>query len=196
MVVDEKYIEKVQNEEEKQDFSSTLEMFGIEASNESTGNGVDITGYMETKLRDMYDGDECIGRPVLTDIYTVEFKDKNTGETIINHKIDLLLFDDSYEDEKEVYVFPINLNSDNIDFEKNVVKNVNSASGLYALAMGFMELETKGISKAFNKLDVVPFVQLKKIIEGYKSVMVQVVEKQFNNNYYNSFRIIEGEKKE
>lgn len=194
MAVDPKYVEEVKNEDEKVDFSSTLEMFGIEASNESVGNGIDITGYMETKLRDMYDGDECTGKPVLSDIYTVEFKDKNTGETIVNNKLDLLLFDDSYEDEKEVYTFPINLNSDNIDFEKHIVKNVNSASGLYALAMGFMDLETPGISKAFNKLDVVPYVQLKKIIESYKTVMVQVVEKQFNNNYYNSFRIVEGEK--
>ena len=193
MAVDKKYVEEVR-EVTKEDMNATLEMFGIEASNESTGNGVDITGYMETKLRDMYDGDECTGRPVLSDIYTIEFKNKETGETQINHKIDLMLFDDAYEDEKEVYVFPINLNSDNIDFEKKIVKNVNSASGLYALAMGFMELETPGISKAFNKLDVVPYAQLKKIIEEYKTVMVQVVEKQFNNNYYNSFRIMEGEK--
>jgi len=195
MAVDEKYIEEVRNENEKEDdFKSTLEMFGITASKELDGNGIDTTGYVETKLKEMFHGDECTGKPVLSDIYTVEFKDRNTGEPVINHKFDLLLFDDSFEDEKEVFTFPINLNSDNIDFEKNVVKNVNSASGLYALAMGFMELETPGISKAFNKLEVVPFVQLKKIIESYKTVMVRVVEKQFNNNYYNSFRVVEGKK--
>lgn len=193
MAVDEKYVEEVKNEEE---FKDTLDMFGIEASSELSGNGIDITGYVETQLRDMFNEDECTGRPVLSDIYTVEFKDKNSDETIVKHKMDLLLFDDTYEDEKEVFVFPINLNSDNIDFDKHIVKNVSSASGLYALAMGFMDLEQPGISKAYNKLDVVPYVRLKKIVESYKTIMVRVVEKQFNNRYYNSFRVIEGEKKE
>jgi hypothetical protein len=191
MAVDEKYVETVR---EEGDFDATLALFGIEASKEISGNGIDTNGYTETELRDMYDGDECTGRPVLSDIYTLEFKDKNTGETVIKHKMDLVLFDDTYEDEKEAYIFSINLNSDNIDFDKKIIKNVNSASGLYALAMGFMDLECKGISNAFNKLDVVPYVQLKDIIEGYKSVMVRVVEKQFRDRYYNSFRVVEGEK--
>ena len=50
MAVDPKYVEEVRNEDEKVDYSSTLEMFGIEASNESIGNGVDITGYMASLL--------------------------------------------------------------------------------------------------------------------------------------------------
>ena len=196
MAVDPKYIEEVTDEEVNYD--DVLSEFGIEASyqNDNT-NGLDMDGYMITQLREMYDGDECTGKAVISDIYTVEFKNKDTGDTIVNHKIDLVLFDDSYEDEKEAYVFPINLNSDNIDFEKNIVKNVNNASGLYALAMGLMELKAPKISKAFNHLDVVGVKKLQKQAEQYKTLTVQVIEKSFKNSkeetYYNSFKIIEGE---
>lgn len=194
MAVDEKYVEKVT---EDVDFNSILDDFGIEASYQNdNSNGLDMQGYIQTYLREMYDGDECIGRPVLTDVYTVEFKNKNTGETTVNHKIDLVLFDDSFEDEKEAFIFPINLNSDNIDFEKNIVKNVNSASGLYALAMGLMELKAPKISKAFNHLEVVGIKKLQKQISQYDELTVTVVEKSFRNReeetFYNSFRIVEG----
>lgn len=194
MAVDEKYVERVT---EDVDFDSVLDDFGIEASYQNdNSNGLDMQGYVQTYLREMYDGDECIGRPVLTDVYTVEFKNKNTGETTVNHKIDLVLFDDSFEDEKEAFIFPINLNSDNIDFEKNIVKNVNSASGLYALAMGLMELKAPKISKAFNHLEVVGIKKLQKQISQYTELTVTVVEKSFRNReeetFYNSFKIIEG----
>ena len=194
MAVDEKYVERVT---EDVDFNSILDDFGIEASYQNdNSNGLDMQGYVQTYLREMYDGDECIGRPVLTDVYTVEFKNKNTGETTVNHKIDLVLFDDSFEDEKEAFIFPINLNSDNIDFEKNIVKNVNSASGLYALAMGLMELKAPKISKAFNHLEVVGIKKLQKQISQYTELTVTVVEKSFRNReeetFYNSFRIVEG----
>lgn len=193
MAVDEKYVEKVTDV----DFDSVLDDFGIEASYQNdNSNGLDMQGYIQTYLREMYDGDECIGRPVLTDVYTVEFKNKNTGETTVNHKIDLVLFDDSFEDEKEAFIFPINLNSDNIDFEKNIVKNVNSASGLYALAMGLMELKAPKISQAFNHLEVVGIKKLQKQISQYSELTVTVVEKSFRNReeetFYNSFRIVEG----
>lgn len=195
MSVDEKYVENVEFEEE---FNDILDEFGIEASHRNdNSNGLDLTNYIVTTLKEMWDAEEYIGKPVVTDIYTVEFTDKNTGEVTINHKIDLVLLDDAYEDEKEAYIFPVNLNSDNIDFEKHIVEDVSSASGLYALAMGLMELKAPKISKAFNHLDVVGIKKLQKQVETYKKLTVKVVEKSFKKNkektFYNSFKIVNAE---
>lgn len=195
MSVDEKYVEKVEFEEE---FDDILDEFGIEASHRNdNSNGLDLTDYTVTTLKEMWDAEEYRGKPVVTDIYTVEFTNKNTGEVTINHKIDLVLLDDAYEDEKEAYIFPVNLNSDNIDFEKHIVEDVSSASGLYALAMGLMELKAPKISKAFNHLDVVGIKKLQKQVETYKELTVKVVEKSFKKNkeetFYNSFKIVNAE---
>ena len=196
MAVDPKYVEEVRNEE---DFESVLDEFGIKGHYEQIGNGIDLSEYTVTSLRDMYPDDECLGKPILSEIYTTEFKNKNTGETTINHKIDLVLLDDTYEDEKEAYIFPINLKSENIDFDKNIVKDVHSASGLYALAMGLMELKAKGISKTMNYLDIVPIVALRKQCQNYSNMTVKVIEKKMvdrktkHEQYYNSFRIVEAE---
>lgn len=196
MAVDPKYVEEVK--EDEFDYDSVLEEFGIEASYQNdNSNGLDMTGYTQTTLRDMYNEDEYTGRPVISDIYTVEFKNKKTGETTINHKIDLVLFDDTYEDEKEALIFPCNLTTKNIDFDNNVVNDVYSSSGLYALAMGLMELKAPKISKAFNHLDVVGIKSLQKQVKEYDTITVKVVEKSFKKegeeNYYNSFKITEGE---
>lgn len=199
MSVDSKYVEEVTDEEF--DYESVLEEFGIEASYQNdNSNGLDMTGYTQTTLRDMYNEDEYTGKPVISDVYTVEYKNKDSGETTINHKIDLVLFDDTYEDEKEVFIFPCNLTTKNIDFDKNVVNDVYSSSGLYALAMGLMELKAPKISKAFNHLDTVGIKSLQKQAKEYDTLTVKVVEKSFKNNeeekYYNSFKIVEGEKAE
>lgn len=199
MPVDPEYVERVVDEDGI-DYESVLEDFGIEASNEGgfePDNGIDTEGYTKTYLRDMWDNDDYFGRPVLSDVYTTEFTNKQTGETTVNHKIDLLLFEE-YNDEKDVYIFPINLK--NIDFDKGVVKDVHNSSGLYALAMGLMELKAPNISKAFNFLNVVGIKKLQKQVNGYTELGIKVVEKSFTDKvskeekYYNSFRIIEGKK--
>ena len=191
MAVDEKYIEEVRNEDE---FEAILDDFGVEADYVQIGNGLDLEDYEFTYLRDMYEDDECTGKPVLSEIYTTEFTDKNTGETTVNFKIDLVLKDDSYEDELEAFIFPINLKEENIDFDKKLVKDVHNASGLYALAMGLMELEAKGISKAYNHLKIVGLDNIKKKLSKYDTLTVRVVEKQFGKgNPFNAFKIISGE---
>ena len=194
MAVDPKYVEDVKNEA---DYTDILNELGIEGHFEQDGNGIDLEGYTQTTLREMYPEDICTGKPILSEIYKREFTNKNTGKTTIQWKIDLVLLDDTYEDEKEAYIFQINLNEQNIDFDKAIVKDVNSASGLYALAMGLAELKAKGISKTLNYLDVVGINALRKQVSQYKSLTVKVVEKSFKRGaeerYYNSFRITEGE---
>ena len=198
MAIDD-YMEEVKNDEEFDDIMAEL---GLEGEFQQIGNGVDLEGYIVTNLRDMYDGDICTGRPVVSDIYTTEFTNKNTGETTLNHKIDLVLLDDSYEDEKEAYIFTCNLKEENIDEKKKVIKNVYSASGLYALAMGLAELKAKGISKSFNFLKSVGYVKLQKDVAKYATLTVSVVEKKMvdrktkEERYYNAFKIMEGELKE
>ena len=194
MAVDPEYVETVRNEE---DYASVLEELGIEAHYKQDGNGIDLEGYMQTTLREMYPDDICTGKPILSEIYKREFTNKSTGETTTQYKIDLVLLDDTYEDEKEAYIFQINLNEKNIDFDKAIVKDVNSASGLYALAMGLAELKAKGISKTMNFLDVVGIEALRKQVATYNSLTIKVIEKSFKRGaeeqYYNSFRITEGE---
>ena len=188
MSVDPNLIEEVKDV----NYEDILDEMGIEAEYEQVGNGVDLSGYIVTKLRDMYGDEIYSGRPVLSDIYKVEFSNKQTGETTINWKIDLILFDDTYSDEKEAYVFTVNLKSDSYD-----VENVHSSSGLYNLTMGLMELKAKGISKAYNKLKLVRIKNLQNIVKSYSNMTVQVKEQKMvrngEENYYNSFRITEGE---
>ena len=198
MAVDPKYVEDVRNDE---DFDDIMSELGLEGHFEQVGNGIDLEGYDITTLRDMYpdDGTEWVGKPVISDIYTTEFTNKNTGEKTVNHKIDLVLLDDTYEDEKEAYVFPINLKSDNIDMDKHIVKDVHGSSGLYALAMGIAELKAKGISKAFNHLDVVGYKKLQKDVKQYTTMTVVVIEKKMvdrktkEETYYNAFKIVDAE---
>lgn len=195
MAVDEKYIEEVKDDVEFDDIMAEL---GLEGEFQQIGNGVDLEGYEITYLRDMWDGDECFGKPVISDIYTTEFTDKNTGETKIYHKIDLVLLDNSDENNPEAYVFTCNLKEDNIDEEKKNIMNVHSASGLYALAMGLAELRLKGISKNFNFLKNVGYVKLQKDAAKYDELGVKVVEKKMvdkktkEETFYNSFRIFDG----
>lgn len=195
-MVDEKYIEVVRDDE---DFEDVMKELGLEGHFEQVGNGIDLEGYEITNLRDMYPDDIYTGRPVISDIYSVEFTNKNTGETVTNWKVDLVLLDDSYEDEKEAYIFTCNLKEENIDFKKSIVKNVYNVSGLYALAMGMAELRMKGISKVYNHLDKVSIKQQQKVANHYSSMTVEVKEKKMvdkktkEENYYNSFRITDAE---
>ncbi len=196
MAVDEKYVETVVNDEEFEDIMKEL---GLEGHFEQVGNGIDLEGYEMTVLNEMYPDEEYIGRPIISDIYTVEFKDKKTGETTTRYKIDLVLLDDTYDDKKEAYLFPSNLREENIDFDKNIVKDVYDSSGLYALAMGLAELKAKGISKCYNHLDVVGIKKLQKDVKKYDSLTVEVVEKKMvdrqtkKEQYYNAFKIVDGE---
>ena len=196
MAVDEKFVQEVKNEDEYEDIMAEL---GLEGSFHQSGNGIDLTGYEVTQLREMYPDDDYTGKPIISDIYKVEFKNKDAGKTTVNYKIDLILKDDTYEDEKEAYIFTCNLKEDNIDFDKSIVKDVYNTSGLYALAMGLAELKAKGISKSFNHLDVVGIKKLQKDVSQYESMTVNVVEKKMvdkntkEENYYNSFKIVSAE---
>lgn len=196
MAVDEKFVQEVKNEDEYEDIMAEL---GLEGSFHQSGNGIDLTGYEVTQLREMYPDDDYTGKPIISDIYKVEFKNKDTEKTTVNYKIDLILKDDTYEDEKEAYIFTCNLKKDNIDFDKSIVKDVYNTSGLYALAMGLAELKAKGISKSFNHLDVVGIKKLQKDVSQYESMTVNVVEKKMvdkntkEENYYNSFKIVSAE---
>ena len=198
MAVDEKYIQEVRDEKE---FDEIMAELGLEGHFEQIGNGIDLEGYTITNLRDMYpdDGTEYVGTPIISDPYKTEFTNKKTGKTTVQWKLDLVLKDDTYEDEKEAYIFTCNLKEENIDFDKNIVKDVYSASGLYALAMGLAELKSKGISKCFNHLDVVGYKSLQKQVEQYDTLTVKVIEKKMidrktkEESYYNSFRIVSAE---
>lgn len=197
MAVDKRYVEEVKDENE---YDKIMEELGLEGSFKQSGNGLDLDEYLVTNLRDMYAGDDYYGKPVITDIYTTEFTNKTTGETTVNHKVDLVLLNDDYDDEKEAYIFTCNLNKpENINLDKGIVKDVYSSSGLYALAMGLADLKSKGISKCFNHLDAVSIKRLQKQVKTYERMTVTVIEKKMvdrqtkEEKFYNAFRIIEAE---
>ena len=197
MAVDEKYVEKVMDEEEAEEmYDDVLDEFGIEASYKpASNNGLDLDkkGYEIVKLSQLWANDEYEGKPVVSDVYADEYTDKDTGEVTIKHKVDLVLLNDDF-DEPQAYVCPMNLSSD-----KTIVKNVSNKNGLYNLAMGLMELKAPGISKHYNQLDVVNIKRLQKLVKKYDTMTIRVVEEEFTDNStknittYNSFRIIKVE---
>lgn len=193
MAVDDKYVEVVKDKEE---YDAVLEDLGIEAEYKpASDNGIDLSEYTQTLLSEMYNEELYSGKPVLSDVYVNEWTNKNTGETQVQNRIDLVLLDDTYEDEKEAYIFQINLPND-----EDIQENISNLSKLYPLVTGLMELQVKGISDYYNTIKKVSLKALQKKIDTYSEMTVKVVEKRFvdkntkEENFYNSYVITEGEK--
>ena len=191
MAVDEKYVEVVKEEE----YDDVLAELGIEAEYKPpTDNGLDLEDYNPTLLNEMYNGEVYTGRPVLSKVYANEWTNKNTGETTIQHRIDLVLLDETYEDDKEAYIFTINLPND-----EDIQENISNLSKLYPLITGLMELKAKGISDYYNTIKKVSLKALQKQVSTYSEMTVKVVEKRFvdrnkEENFYNSYVIKDGVK--
>lgn len=191
MAVDEKYVEVVKEEE----YDDVLAELGIEAEYKPpTDNGLDLSDYNPILLNEMYNGEVYTGKPVLSDVYVNEWTNKNTGETTVQNKIDLVLLDETYEDDKEAYIFTINLPND-----EDIQENISNLSKLYPLIVGLMELKAKGISDYYNTIKKVSLKALQKQISTYSEMTVKVVEKKFvdrnkEENFYNSYVIKDGVK--
>ena len=189
MSVDEKFVETV-SENKTDEMADVLKEFGIEAHYKpASDNGLDLIEYDVSKLNDLIVGEKYIGRPVLTDVLTEEFEDKYTGETTVNHRLELVLIDDS---DMEAYICKVNLKE-----AKDVWENVHEKSGLYKLAMGLMELRYTGISQYYNALDVVNIKSLQKQVARFETMTIKVTEESFtrddgSNQSYNSFVIVGG----
>lgn len=184
---DTSYIEVVKDDEELEDeMNEFMAQMGVEATyNEELDDGLGIPdGYTRIELKNMEDEEEFEGTPMLSEIRTFTFTDRETGEEKINHSITLILRDD---ESQEAYIYPINLKTDN-----PVQRNIHGASKLYALIMGLMEVKQKGVSQAYNELPKVNLDMLRKTISKYETMTIEckTIYGDFN---WNSFRITDAE---
>lgn len=195
MAVDEKYVEEVKDEFDKDaEMLKIMEEMGVEAHYKpASDNGLDLVEYDVYKVADLIVGEKYIGRPVLTNVLTEEFEDKYTGEVTTNHRIELVLIDGG---DMEAYICKVNLKE-----AKEIWTNVHPQAGLYKLAMGLMELRCKGISQYYNALDKVDIKALQRNVAKFETMTIKVTENSFNRQdgsvqSYNSFVIVGGKLKE
>lgn len=185
MAVDPKYIEQVQDEDEKQaSYDNIMKKFGVKGSFKENDSGVTLpTDFWERPLKSLEDDEIFEGKPQLGNIEVIEYEDKETGKKQTNFQCKLYVID---SDEKEAYVIPLNLKS-----KENIQKNVHHQSSLYKLVMGLMELEAPGIHEQFNVLDKVNLSQIRKQLEGMENLMFKVVSIDNNGFIYKSFVIVD-----
>ena len=166
---------------EMEDFMAEM---GVEAGwNDDFDDGLGIPAdYSQIGISEMFDEDIYGGKPFLSDIQVRTFEDKDTGEEVENISCTLVVTDD---DEAEAYTIPINLKK-----ADDVQTHVHSASKLYALVMGLMELKQKGISKAYNELTKVSISSLQRMIDSieYFEFEVKTITGKIT---YNTFRVKE-----
>ena len=180
---DESYVEVVKDNEtlanEMEDFMAEM---GVEAGwNDDFDDGLGIpSDYSQIGISEMFDEDVYSGKPHLTDIQVRTFEDKETGEEVKNISSTLVIIDDK---EGEAYTIPINLKS-----EDDVQTHVHSASKLYALVMGLMELKQKGISNSYNELTKVSISSLQNMIEKIEDFEFEV-RTITGKITYNTFRV-------
>ena len=185
MAVDPKYVETVQNEEDKEaNYNDVMAKFGVKGSFEEDESGITLpTDYWSRNLKSLPDDEVFEGKPYLGNIEKIEWNDKETGKKEVAYQIKLIVVDD---DEKEAYILPINIKS-----KEKVQKDVHHSSGLFNLVMGLMELEAPDIRKAVNKLDFVDIKQVQKQISEIENLMFKVVMIDNDGFTYKSFRIVD-----
>lgn len=177
----------VKNEDElEKEMADFMAEMGVEADwNEDLDDGLGIPqGFQRIELKNMEDEEEFEGKPILSEIKTNKFTDKNTGEETINHTVSLVLIDEMSE---EAYIYPIGIKTN-----EEIQVNVHNASKLYSLVMGLMELKQKGVSQHYNELPKVNLESLRKMISKFESMTVEC-KTVYGDFTWNNFRITDAE---
>lgn len=177
----------VKNEDElEKEMADFMAEMGVEADwNEDLDDGLGIPqGFQRIELKNMEDEEEFEGKPMLSEIKTTKFTDKNTGEETINHTVSLVLIDEMSE---EAYIYPIGIKTN-----EEIQVNVHNASKLYSLVMGLMELKQKGVSQHYNELPKVNLESLRKMISKFESMTVEC-KTVYGDFTWNNFRITDAE---
>ena len=104
------------------------------------------------------------------------------------HRCRLLIIDD---DEQEYLQININLKTSD-----TIQSNVHNASALYALIAGLQNLQDPKWSTKFNRIRKVNIEDWMNYVNDLESMNVKVVTKDGSSFTYNSFRIIEANKKD
>ena len=176
----EEFLEFIEQEEAEVQTS----LPSVEADYVEETEAQDWYDYLRINLNELEDGDEYWGRPFLTNIETVQFKKKKKPR----HRCRLLIIDD---DEQEYLQININLKTPD-----TIQSNVHNASALYALIAGLQNLQDPEWSTKFNRIRKVNIEDWQNYVNDLESMNVKVVTKDGSSFTYNSFRIIEANKKE
>lgn len=175
----EEFLEIIEEQEAKPSALPSVEADYVEET-----EAQDWYDYLRINLNELEDGDEYWGRPHLTNIETVQFDEEEKPR----HRCRLLIIDD---DEQEYLQININLKT-----ADTVQSNVHNASALYALIAGLQNLQDPKWSSKYNRIRKVNLDDWIDYVNGLESMNVKVVSKDGSSFTYNSFRIIEANKKE
>ena len=141
----------------------------------------DLTGewytYTRISLKELEDGDEYEGKPILLPNREIIFEDEEQPK----YRAELILVDDESEEYLQINI--------NLKTKDEIQSNVHNASSLYALIGGIQNLSNPQWTKRFNRIRKVNLEEWREYIETKESMTIEVVEKSGSNFTYNSFRI-------
>lgn len=141
----------------------------------------DLTGewytYTRISLKELEDGDEYEGKPILLPNREIIFDDEEQPK----YRAELILVDDESEEYLQINI--------NLKTKDEIQSNVHNASSLYALIGGIQNLSNPQWTKRFNRIRKVNLEEWREYIETKESMTIEVVEKSGSNFTYNSFRI-------
>lgn len=159
-----------------------ISMPGVEADYVEEAEPQDWYSYLRVNLKDLEDGDEYTGKPLLTNVETVTFD--NDGEEQLKHRCRLILIDDEMEEYLQI----------NINLKKNdiIQENVHKQSSLFALIGSLRECGgDKTFFKKNNRIKKVNLQEWMDYIDTVPSMTIRVFEKAGSTFTYNSFKVIE-----
>ena len=158
-----------------------ISMPGVEADYVEEAEPQDWYSYLRVNLKDLEDGDEYTGKPLLTNVETVTFD--NDGEEQIRHRCRLILVDDEMEEYLQI----------NINLKKSgeIQENVHKQSSLFALIGSLRECGgDKDWFKKNNRIRKVDLQDWIDYLDTVPSMTIRVYEKAGSNFVYNSFKVI------
>lgn len=162
---------------------SSLDIFnelGFEADTVSMG-GVEIPeNYTDTSINELLDGDRFVGKPHLSDV--MSFNVDEDGVEVTKYRVQLVLIDDEME---EALRININLKQDG-----DIQENIYSSSKLFALIEGLANLRMAGSMDNYNRIKKVDLNVIRKNLENIDTLKIEAVEKEFNSNFYNTFKVL------
>ena len=149
--------------------------------------------YGQLRLSDLDDGEIYSGKPLISDIQTVEFEElddagvvklDDDGNIITRtiHKIRLVILDEI----EETYL-DININ---LKSKEPVVKQIRKGSVLFDFIQSILELENKGCTEGKNIFRNVNLQQFIDFVGDLKTIGIKNVERYGRFNF-NSFYVVQ-----
>ena len=138
--------------------------------------------YNRISLKELDDGDEYTGKPLLTPVETVTFDDDGTEQ--VRHRCRLILIDDEMEEYLQINI--------NLKQSGSIQKNVHHMSSLFKL-IGSLQV-CGGQKDWFNKNNRIRTIDLEDweaYINNLTEMTIKVYEEVGTSFTYNSFKVID-----